>query len=160
MHCARDEVLQVSHRIAFRLCRERGVVEWGGRVLRDVGRVHMILHKVREDLDTPSAGHKVDTLQAHTSFRASLDGGFKCTTSWNRCDEFSSGCRAACDSAAASRTTPLALGAAERADAPYSARKSSVMCRVWNESACCVQRHLRIRRIDILETDLPQVLCP
>ena len=70
--------------------------------------------------------------------RASFEGGLRCTTSLNICDEFSKGCKAACDSAAARRTTPFALGAAERADDPKTDRKSSVIWRVWKESACCI----------------------
>ena len=50
MHGARDEVFEVGHRVALRLRRERGIVERCRGVLREVGRVRVLLHQVREDL--------------------------------------------------------------------------------------------------------------
>ena len=146
VHGARDEVFEVGHRVALRLRRERGVVERCRGVLREVGRVRVLLHQVREDLLNRCSlvrPAKLIVRSDRTSFRASFDGGFRFTTSWNRCDELRRGWRDAWDSAAARRTTPLALGAPERAEEPNRARNSSVTCRVWNESACCQTFSLR-----------------
>ncbi len=138
MDCTRDEVLQVRHGVAFSLGRNRSVVEWRGRILRDVGRFHVLLYEMRENLHDPclSTHQYASSYCTRTSLRASFDGGFRCTSSLNIWEAFSRGCNDACDSAAARMITPLAFGAADRADEPNSARKSSVTCRVWNESAC------------------------
>ena len=50
VHGAGDEVFEVGYGVTLRLRRERGIVERCRGVLREVGRVRVLLDQVREDL--------------------------------------------------------------------------------------------------------------